>query len=311
MRNGEIVEQGRVADVFKSPQHSYTKALLDNFQRLRQPGFLNLTELGDLSNLLVINNLKTEFSTKKDFFGKPVQTVKAIDEISLEIRKGETLGLVGESGSGKTTLGRSLLKLVEPGGGAVHYKGADLLQLPDSQWKPLRKELQIIFQDPYSSLHPKMTIGEAIMEPMRVHGLHRNEKGRRDKAIELLETVGLDATHFHRLPKAFSGGQRQRICIARALSLDPVFMVCDECVSALDVTTQIQVLDLLRVLQQKRGLTYLFISHDLSVVQKISHRIAVMKNGKIVEMGTTESVLRHPFSVYTRQLVESIPKGIG
>jgi peptide/nickel transport system ATP-binding protein len=232
--------------------------------------------------------------------------VKAVDGVSLELRNGETLGLVGESGSGKTTLGRSLLHLLPPTAGQVFFKNNNLLQVPDKQWKKLRQDMQIIFQDPYSSLNPRQTVGDALMEPMMVHGLFKTAKERREKVLELLETVGLDASHFWRFPSEFSGGQRQRICIARALALEPAFIVCDECVSSLDVTVQAQVLDLLKDLQEKRGLSYLFISHDLSVVRLMSDRIAVMKDGKIVEMGDAEEVYKNPKSDYTKELLGAV-----
>ena len=233
-----------------------------------------------------------------------------MDNVSFEVFQGETLGLVGESGSGKTTLGRSILNLINPNSGEVIFEGKNILQQTENEWISTRKDIQIIFQDPYSSLNPRQPIGLAITEPMQVHSLFSSEKRRRERAVELLETVGLEAGHFWRFPSEFSGGQRQRICIARALALEPKLIICDEAISSLDVTVQTQVLDLLQVLQKKHGLTYIFISHDLSVVRLISDRIAVMKDGKIVEIGTTEEVFGQPKSEYTRQLLEAVPTGI-
>jgi peptide/nickel transport system ATP-binding protein len=235
---------------------------------------------------LTIQHLQTHFPSKRNFFGKPTAYVKAVDTVSFEVYQGETLGLVGESGSGKTTLGRSILNLISPDSGEVIFQGKNILQQTEKQWVSTRKDIQIIFQDPYSSLNPRQQIGLAIMEPMAVHGLFPSENQRRERAIALLETVGLEASHFWRFPSEFSGGQRQRICIARALALEPKVLICDEAISSLDVTVQSQVLDLLQVLQKEYGLTYIFISHDLSVVRLISDRIAVMKAGKIVEIGT-------------------------
>jgi ABC-type microcin C transport system duplicated ATPase subunit YejF len=307
MEKGLIVEQGGVAEIFAAPKHPYTQRLLENFrQRTRKKALPPPAHTASAPALLRIENLSTWFPAKRNFFGKTSSYVKAVDGVSLELRKGETLGLVGESGSGKTTLGRSLLHLLPPTAGQVFFKNNNLLQVPDKQWKKLRQDMQIIFQDPYSSLNPRQTVGDALMEPMMVHGLFKTAKERREKVLELLETVGLDASHFWRFPSEFSGGQRQRICIARALALEPAFIVCDECVSSLDVTVQAQVLDLLKDLQEKRGLSYLFISHDLSVVRLMSDRIAVMKDGKIVEMGDAEEVYKNPKSDYTKELLGAV-----
>ena len=333
MKNGEIVEQGGVAAIFKNPQHAYTQNLLKNFwQRTskqsavrseaetpnslrgspqsNRPDLSNFQNLTNLTPFLTVKNLRTWFPAKRNFFGKTTSHVKAVDDVSFEVFKGETLGLVGESGSGKTTLGRSILNLLKPNSGDVIFENKNLAQLPENEWKALRKDLQIIFQDPYSSLNPRQPIGSAITEPMRVHGILKTEKERREKALHLLETVGLEPSHFWRFPSEFSGGQRQRICIARALALEPKFIVCDECVSSLDVTVQAQVLDLLKDLQEKWGLTYIFISHDLSVVRLMSDRIAVMKDGKIEELDRAEEVWNNPKKAYTQQLLAAIPSGI-
>ena len=317
MQKGEVVEQGRVADIFKKPEHPYTQNLLKNFQQRNRPATVKIQpadpasfELSAQSGTLPylsVKNLHTWFPSKRNFWGRPLHYVKAVDGVSFDVFKGETLGLVGESGSGKTTLGRSILNLLEPTGGEVIFENKNLVALADHEWKALRKDMQIIFQDPYSSLNPRMPIGSALVEPMKVHGILTSEKQRREKALHLLETVGLEASHFWRFPGEFSGGQRQRIAIARALALEPKLIVCDECVSSLDVTVQTQVLDLLKDLQAKHGLTYLFISHDLSVVRLMSDRIAVMKDGKIQELGTAEEVWNHPKTGYTRALLSSIP----
>ncbi len=311
MKKGEVVEHGSVAQIFKSPQHPYTQLLLENFKkrtdfRAAQPGGGSQQAVP----ILTVQHLQTHFPSKRNFFGKPTAYVKAVDTVSFEVYQGETLGLVGESGSGKTTLGRSILNLINPNSGEVIFQGKNILQQTEKQWVSTRKDIQIIFQDPYSSLNPRQQIGLAIMEPMKVHGLFPSEKQRRERAIELLEKVGLEASHFWRFPSEFSGGQRQRICIARSLALEPKVLICDEAISSLDVTVQSQVLDLLQVLQKEYGLTYIFISHDLSVVRLISDRIAVMKAGKIVEIGTTEEVFGAPKSEYTKQLLAAIPSGM-
>ncbi|MCF8246713.1 MAG: ABC transporter ATP-binding protein [Saprospiraceae bacterium] len=308
MQKGEIVEHGSVAQIFQNPKHPYTQLLLENFKKRtslstahRQPSTVNHLPI------LSISKLRTWFPSRRNFFGKPIEHVKAVDNVSFEVFDGETLGLVGESGSGKTTLGRSILKLINPSSGEVIFSSKNILQQTENEWFSTRKDIQVIFQDPYSSLNPRQPIGTAITEPMQVHGLFSNEKQRREKAVELLETVGLEASHFWRFPSEFSGGQRQRICIARALALQPKIIICDEAISSLDVTVQAQVLDLLQVLQKKHRLTYIFISHDLSVVRLISDRIAVMKDGKIVEIGPTDEVFSNPKSDYTRELLEAIP----
>ncbi len=353
MYKGEIVEQGKVADLFKSPKHPYTKSLLacrppldDRLRRLPVVGdFMSVEKLADGSTRIIekadsvgnilasvkipqaetdarlahlmqgepilrVQNLKTYYPSKKNFWGKPIEFVKAVDDVSFDVYEGETLGLVGESGCGKTTLGRTILKLSPATEGAIFYKGKDLTKLNALEMKDLRKDIQIIFQDPYSSLNPRMTIGSAIMEPMQVHNLYANDGERKAKVIELLETVSLSAEHFNRYPHEFSGGQRQRICIARALALNPKFIICDESVSALDVSVQAQVLNLLIDLRQKMQFTCIFISHDLSVVKFISDRMVVMNKGKIEEMGAADEIYRHPQRDYTKRLIAAIPKGL-
>jgi peptide/nickel transport system ATP-binding protein len=259
--------------------------------------------------ILEVKNLKTYYPSQKNFFGKVTKYVKAVDDVSFKVYPGETLGLVGESGCGKTTLGRTLLRLVEATDGEVIFEGRDILKMNQRELKAIRKDVQIIFQDPYSSLNPRMTIGNAIMEPMRVHNILENDEERRAKVIELLETVSLEARHFNRYPHEFSGGQRQRICIARALALKPRFIICDESVSALDVSVQAQVLNLLLELREQFNFTYIFISHDLSVVKFMSDRMIVMNKGKIEEMGPADQIYETPEKVYTQKLISAIPKG--
>jgi peptide/nickel transport system ATP-binding protein len=264
-------------------------------------------ELKAKTPLLSIRNLQTHFPIKKGLFGKVSGEVKAVDEVSFDVYPGETLGLVGESGCGKTTLGRSILRLVEPTGGEVIYNGTDIRSLDAKQLRLFRKQMQLIFQDPYSSLNPRLTAGTAIQEPMTVHNLYANDKERKEMVLQLLTKVGLKEEHYHRYPHQFSGGQRQRICIARALSLNPDFIICDESVSALDVSVQAQVLNLLNELKEEKGLTYIFISHDLSVVRFMSDRMLVMNKGRIEEMGEANEVYNNPKSEYTRKLIEAIP----
>jgi peptide/nickel transport system ATP-binding protein len=260
--------------------------------------------------LIEVQELRVWYPSKKGFLEKTTNYTKAVDGVSFEVFKGETLGLVGESGCGKTTLGRALLKLIEPDGGRILFDGVDLAAYKAGELKKLRRHIQIIFQDPYSSLNPRITIGSAIAEPLKVHGLVEGRGARKDRVIELLEKVSLGPEHFGRYPHEFSGGQRQRIVIARALALHPDFIVCDESVSALDVSVQAQVLNLLNDLKAAFGFTIVFISHDLSVVRYISDRILVMNKGKIEEIGDAETVYRHPQAAYTQRLIDSIPKGI-
>lgn len=260
--------------------------------------------------ILSVKNLQTHFISKRDFFGRPTKWIKAVDNVSFDVYPGETLGLVGESGCGKTTLGRSLLRLNKVTAGQVFFEGKDVLSLSMKELNRMRRDIQIIFQDPYSSLNPRMTIGNAIMEPMKYHQMYDSDKERKNKVIELLETVSLKEKHFYRYPHQFSGGQRQRICIARALGLKPKFIICDESVSALDVSVQAQVLNLLLSLRETFNFSYIFISHDLSVVKFMSDRMMVMNKGKIEEIGPADTIYKNPQTEYTRNLIEAIPKGI-
>ena len=235
--------------------------------------------------------------------------VVALDDVSFNVYPGETLGLVGESGCGKTTIGRTILRLEEPTAGEMIYNGKDIVKMRANELRAFRKNVQIIFQDPYSSLNPRMTIGEAIMEPMQVHGILENDAERKQKVEELLTKVSLDCNHFYRYPHEFSGGQRQRIGIARALAVSPKFIICDESVSALDVSVQAQVLNLLNDLKKEYGLTYIFISHDLSVVKYMSDRMIVMQEGKIEEMGDADQIYNNPKTDYTKKLIDAVPEG--
>jgi peptide/nickel transport system ATP-binding protein len=259
------------------------------------------------SALLKVENLLCRFPSKRNIFGKVQEYVNAVDDVSFEIFPGETLGLVGESGCGKTTLGRAVLRMFEPEKGKIIYHGKDITPISLDAFRIYRKQMQIIFQDPYSSLNPRLTVGSAITEPMRVHQLYGKSKQQRAKAIALLERVGLGEEHFNRYPHEFSGGQRQRICIARTLAVNPEFIICDESVSALDISVQAQVLNLLNELKREFGFTYLFISHDLSVVRFMSDRILVMQQGKIVESGDANEIYHSPKHPYTKKLIEAIP----
>lgn len=333
MYKGEMVEQNTVSTLFKNPQHPYTKALL-NCRPVNHPRGTRLPVVSDFliderkptiipqqsplqinrapnSELLIsVKNLSVWFPAKKNFLGKILHYTKAVDDVSFDIYKGETMGLVGESGCGKTTLGRALLRLVEPTRGSIIYKGVDLTAKNRDQLRSLRKEIQIVFQDPYSSLNPRVTIGEAIAEPLKVHRLFTSDRARKDRVMELLQKVDLHGNYYNRYPHEFSGGQRQRIVIARALALNPSFIVCDESVSALDVSVQAQVLNLLNDLKKEMGFTVIFISHDLAVVHYLSDRIMVMNKGKIVETGDADEVYLQPKTAYTKKLIDSIPKGI-
>lgn len=348
MYNGKIVEQGPVVEIFANPKHPYTKGLLAcrppldlrlsklpviaDFMEEKEDGTLvelaadmqaviearvvseavtkeRMAALEAQKPVLEVKGLKTWFPSKTNIFGKALDYVKAVDDVSFDVFPGETLGLVGESGCGKTTLGRTILRLVSAHEGKAYFEGKDIFSLRQDEMMALREHMQIIFQDPYSSLNPRLTIGNAIMEPMKVHGLYNNDAERKDKVMELLKKVNLPPEHFQRYPHEFSGGQRQRICIARALSLNPRFIICDESVSALDVSVQAQVLNLLIQLREEYKFTYIFISHDLSVVKFMSDRMVVMNKGKIEEMGISDEIYNNPQREYTRKLISAIPKG--
>ena len=267
----------------------------------------NLLKNNNANPVLKVENLKVHYPVKKKLFKKDIELFKAVDDVSLEVYKGETVGLVGESGCGKTTIGRAILQLIPATSGNIILDGRNLAMLSRRDLQPLRKDLQIVFQDPYGSLNPRLMIGNAIMEPMKVHGILNSTSQRKEKVIELLEKVNLSADHFNRYPHQFSGGQRQRICIARALALNPSFLIFDESVSALDVSVQAQVLNLLNNLKKEFGFTSIFISHDLSVVRYISDRILVMSKGKIVEEGPADEVYFSPKNEYTKKLIDAIP----
>lgn len=342
MYHGHIVEQGDVLSIFDQPQHPYTKGLLacrprlestfkvlptvsDFLEETEEGGEIQLSEKPDAAThiealqqieelevdendlLLEVTNLQVHFPERAGFFSGPTGVVKAVDGISFNVPRGSTLGLVGESGCGKTTTGRAILNLVEPTGGSVKFAGSEIAGFGAAAMLPLRKRMQIVFQDPYSSLNPRLTIEQALTEPMAVHNIG-SPGDRRDRAVALLEEVGLEARFLRRYPHEFSGGQRQRICVARALSLEPEFIVCDEAVSAMDVSVQAQVLNLLKELQSRRNLTYIFISHDLSVVKFMADTMAVMEHGKIVEQGSAESIYANPAEEYTRRLIDAIPR---
>ena len=284
----------------------------DELKRLETMGRDRMTNPeGD--PLLEVDDLKVHFPIRKGVLGRVADYVKAVDGISFNVWPGQTLGLVGESGCGKTTAGRAILRLIENKGGVkvegtVKYEGRNLEDIPRSEFRALRRKMQIIFQDPYSSLNPRMTVADMIAEPMEVHKLYATKRERTDRVVQLLEEVSLKAEHMNRYPHEFSGGQRQRISIARALALEPSFIVCDESVSALDVSVQAQVLNILKDLQEKLGLTYIFISHDLSVVKFMSDTMAVMKAGKIVEIGDSEAIYANPREEYTKRLIDAIPR---
>jgi peptide/nickel transport system ATP-binding protein len=256
---------------------------------------------------LTVENLIVRYPKEKNFLGQTKTWTQAVNDVSFEVFPGESFGLVGESGCGKTTLGRAIGRLTDAYSGTVHYQQKPILNLNEEEMQGIRRDIQIVFQDPYASLNPRMTIGEAVIEPMQVHKIHANDATRREKTVELLETVGISADKMSRYPHEFSGGQRQRICIARALALEPKFLICDEIVSALDVSVQATVLNLLTELREKFGLTYLFISHDLSVVKQLCDRIMVMNQGKVEEIGFPEDIYENPKTEYVRTLINAIP----
>lgn len=345
MYKGNLVEQGTAEQLFNDPQHPYTRGLIAcrpslDIRLKRLPVVADFMKVEDgiiketgatIANvidrflvrpeetgarkkklyserpLLEVNDLKTWFPVRAGLFGKVSDHVKAVDQVSLTLYPGETLGLVGESGCGKTTLGRSILRLVEPTAGEIWFDGNNIRNYSADEMRRMRRQMQIIFQDPYSSLNPRYTIGSSVMEPMQVHDILQNDKQRKEKVVSILEQVGLHADQFDRFPHEFSGGQRQRIAIARALALEPRLIVCDESVSALDVSVQAQVLNLLADLREQLNLSYIFISHDLSVVKHISDRMIVMNKGRIVEEGDPQEIYTRPQEEYTRRLIDAIP----
>ncbi len=333
MYKGSIVESGNIKQVFEHPKHPYTKGLL----ACRPPIDKRVDRLPEIDDfienkvnkmeivanpmsrlklhkkiyseepLLKVQHLEKKYSVTKNLFGKSTSYLSAVDNVSFDVFPGETLGLVGESGCGKTTLGRSILRLIEPDSGSIFFDNNDIVSMKPKSLKKQRKNINIVFQDPYSSLNPRISIGNAILEPMKVHKLLGNNKQRKEKVISLLVKVGMKKEHYNRYPHEFSGGQRQRIVIARTLALNPKFIICDEAVSALDVSIQAKVLNLLNDLKKEFGFTYIFISHDLSVVRFMSDRIMVMKDGKIIEVGDADSVYNNPKSEYTKRLIDSEP----
>lgn len=340
MYRGKMVEQGPAYEILHHPKEPYTQGLLacrppldsrpEQLPTVEE--FLNKGVIGSEKtnvqdeaygpslpptpshpiSLLTVKDLTVEYTLKRSFFGKPLQTLKGVDGISFDIMEGETLGLVGESGCGKSTLGRALLRLIDHSNGSISYRGQSLDTLSRHQMRALRPKLQIIFQDPYSSLNPRITIGDAIAEPLKVHGTSISSCSSSSSITsitrDLMQQVGLNPDWYSRYPHELSGGQRQRVCIARALILQPELVVCDESVSALDVSVQAQVLNLLNDLKRRYHYTYLFITHDLSVVKFLSDRIMVMQKGKIVESGTPDDIFDHPQTEYTRTLIDAIPK---
>jgi peptide/nickel transport system ATP-binding protein len=333
MFKGNIVEKGDTKSVFKNPQKEYTKALigarptLDG--RLKKLPTISDFLSGMIPKILItksareekhnniysspplleVINLEKTYYSKASFFGTKT-ALKAVDNVSFKVYSGETLGLVGESGCGKSTLGKAILQLDKATAGTIKYKGKDITNLSKKALRTLRKEIQIIFQDPYGSLNPRLTVGNAIMEPMKVHGLFKSEEERKAKTIEILEKVGLESAHFDRYPHEFSGGQRQRVGIARTIAVQPKLIICDESVSALDISVQAQVLNLLNSLKEDYGFTYIFISHDLAVVKYMSDQLLVMNQGKIEELGEADSIYESPQKEYTKTLIEAIPKGL-
>jgi peptide/nickel transport system ATP-binding protein len=326
MYKGDIAEQGNAVEVLRSPDHLYTKALLACKPSAKSKGkklpvvtdvlagtfsdenvSIQKNEIDKKEIILSVENLKVYFPAEKNFFGKILSEYKAVDDVSFNIHRNETVGLVGESGCGKTTLGRAVLQLVKPTSGKIIFEGKDITHYSDDEMRIIRKNLQIVFQDPYGSLNPRLTIGEAIMEPLKVHHRSLSKPDRKEKAAELLQQVNMSGDALQRYPHNFSGGQRQRICIARALALNPDFLIFDESVSALDVSVQAQVLNLINELKVKFNFTAIFISHDLAVVHYISDRIIVMNKGKIIESGTADEIFFSPQENYTKELLAAVP----
>ena len=333
MYNGRIVEQGFTEAIFKTPQHNYTKALTgarpSTEYRLKQlptisdfmSDSVNKTIISDSERkknhenlyaqapLLEVINVQKTYLTKTGWFSKD-RLFNAVDDVSFKVYPGETIGLVGESGCGKSTLGNAILQLDKATSGSIKYKGNDITNLSTVEMRQLRKDIQIIFQDPFASLNPRITVGNAIVEPMKVHNIGSSDAQRKEKVIEILKKVGLNASAFGRYPHEFSGGQRQRVGIARTIALEPQLIVCDESVSALDISVQAQVLNLLNNLKQHYGFTYIFISHDLAVVKYMADQLLVMNMGKIEEIGEADTIYESPQKAYTKKLIHAIPKGL-
>lgn len=333
MYKGDIVENATTEEIFKNPKAEYTKALLASRPSLnvRLAKLPTIASIADKSfkprevkpaerakrhkniytkkPILEISNLEKYYFSNVGLFGNK-EIVKAVDDISFTVFEGETLGLVGESGCGKSTLGRTILQLEKATGGSIKYREKELTKLSTSEIRSLRKEIQIIFQDPYSSLNPRLMIGQALIEPMEVHGLCKSTKERKERVLSLLERVGLNASYFYRYPHELSGGQRQRVGIARTIVVEPKLVICDESVSALDISVQAQVLNLLNELKNDFGFTYIFISHDLAVVKYMSDQLLVMNKGKIEELGDADEIYENPQTNYSKKLIEAIPKGI-
>jgi len=297
MNQGEIVENGATEDIFKNPTHDYTRHLLD-----AEPSGTALAPDHGAPKIMQANDLKVHFPIKAGLMRRTVDHVRAVDGITLEIREGQTVGVVGESGSGKTTLGLALLRLISSQG-TIEFEGQNIEDMRTNELRPLRREMQVVFQDPYGSLSPRMSIAQIIEEGLKVHGLGDNAAERDEKIVTVMQEVGLDPEVRHRYPHEFSGGQRQRVAIARALVLRPKFIVLDEPTSALDRSVQAQIIDLLRGLQEKYKLAYLFISHDLKVVRAISNHVIVMRDGKVVEQGPADEIFDRPGENYTKALM--------
>jgi peptide/nickel transport system ATP-binding protein len=329
MRHGDVREKGEVNQIFKNPQDTYTQALLhcrppldarpwrlpviDDYMKGGADHAIDMKErsrgyLPNEDNVLVVKNLCKSFYTRQGLFGQ--KEFQAVKDVSFTLPRGKTIGVVGESGSGKTTVGLTLLRLHKATGGEALFEGKDLISMPEKEYMPYKRRIQIIFQNPYASLNPRFTVGQILMEPMRIHNIGANDSERSEMARQLLEKVGLPAVAFFRYPHEFSGGQRQRIAIARCLTMKPEILVCDESVSALDVSVQAQVLNLLQDLQDEFGMSYIFISHDLSVVKYMADQVMVMNQGKVVEIANSDDLYRNPQHAYTKTLLSAIPKGL-
>ena len=299
MKDGKIVESGKVNDVMSNPQHHYTKHLLNSSPKKRIP-----PQIKNAKEIIAADDLKVWFPIKKGLIRRTVDHVKAVDGISFAIKENQTLGVVGESGSGKTTLGLALLKLLGSRG-AIRFRGAPIDTLSIKQMRGLREYMQIVFQDPFASLSPRMSVGQIVEEGLILHGLGGFKTARKELVVKALEEVGIDPADMNRYPHEFSGGQRQRIAIARALVLKPKFVVLDEPTSALDVSVQAQIINLLQDIQAKHNLAYMFISHDLKVIQAMSDNVVVMKDGKVVESGSTNEIFNNPKADYTKELMNA------